>query len=626
MSGSSAGTYGYTRMQEARTLLIAAALWLLAAGSTYGGSTPLADGFGNLAPAGVEMLRDRNGDLTLDLLPTAAGGWRALSGPPSLGFTRDAIWLRFSLHNTSGGPMRALLEVGYPMLDEVDIYELDGDTLIRTWNLGDARPIANQPYSYRNPLVPVDFSAAQPVKTLLLRVRSDGAMEIPLRIWDTRAFSAHEARAIGTRGAALGLLAVVMIAFLLTALIAGARGFAYYLPHVSCLLAYQSLIDGTATQYLGIDGNWWGTHGVIVAIWLIMVSGTIFLSVFLDTEQRMPRVHRTFDVAEICLLLGLGASLLAPPHQVYPLLLPLVFAYGVAVCLITLHAARKNVPLARSFLVGTLLLFGGAAVSVLNQFGFTHRHIAVADAFLVGILLQAIVLAWALSQHLKSARREHLEAQHAALVQQEQALAAQQRLVTGLEARVGERSEALWQAMRQLEATNRQLADLSRRDGLTGAHNRRHFDERFPEMVRLASRSGTPLAVLLLDIDHFKKLNDQRGHAVGDECLRQVAKTLATVIARSSDLVARYGGEEFVIVLPDTTADGARNVAESLRDAISKLRVPCGDTELCFSVSIGLVVDTPKPGEDGRRLVGDADAALYRAKGNGRNRVEVALA
>lgn len=617
-------------MQEARTLSLALALWLLAIGSTYGGTNLLHDGFGTLVPTGVEMLRDRDGRHGLDsLLDEAAdsGVWQPLRRQPSLGFTRDTIWLRFTLHGDPAAvPLRAMLEVGYPMLDEVDVYELDGDTLIHTWNLGDARPLANRPFSHRNPLVAVDLTASQPAKTLMLRIRSDGAMEIPLRLWDSSAFAAHEARAVGSRGAAFGLLAVVMSAFLLAAMIVGARGFVYYLPYALCLLAYQSLIDGTAAQYLQIDSHWWGAHGVIVAIWLIMVTGTIFLSVFLDTEHRMPRVHRLTDAAEIGLLLGLGASLLAPPHEVYPLLLPLIVAYGIAVCLIALYAVQEKMPLARSFLLGTLLLFAGALVSVLNQFGLVEQHIPVGDALLAGILLQAIVLAWALSLHLKAARKEHQDAQRAALAQQEQALATQQRLVTGLEARVSERSDALWQAMRQLEAANWQLADLSRRDGLTGVHNRRYFDERFPEMVRLASRSTSPLAVLLLDIDHFKQLNDQRGHAIGDECLRLIAKTLGTVVTRGSDLVARYGGEEFVVVLPDTTAEGARGIAEELRDAVAHLCVPCGNADLTFSVSIGMAIDTPQPGEDGRRLLGEADAALYRAKGNGRNRVEVALA
>lgn len=617
---------GPNRMQEARTLSLALTLWLMAIGSTHADPVVLHEGFRSLVPSGVEMLRDPANSRSFDSLTQegAGGDWQPASGQPSLGFTDDTVWLRFTLRSDlAGGPSRALLEIGYPALDEVDIYELRGDTLVRTWNLGDTRPQANRPLAHRNLLVPVDFTPQLPEKTLLLRVRTDGAMEIPLRLWSPAAFAAHDKKAVGIRGAALGLLVVVMIAFLLAALIARARGFAYYLPYAACLLAYQSLIDGTAVQFLGIDGNWWGTQGVIIVIWLIMVSGTIFLSVFLDTEHRMPRLHKTFDAAEICLLLGLGASLLAPAGDVLPLMLPMIGAYGMAVCLIALYGVIQQVPLARSFLIGTLLLFAGAMVSVVNQFGLVAQPAAVGDAMLAGILMQAVALAWALSLHLKTEREAHRAAQHAALWQQEEALAAQQRLITGLEARVGERSEALWQAMRQLEGTNRQLADLSRRDGLTGAHNRRYFDERFPELVRLASRSGSPIAVLMLDIDHFKQLNDTRGHATGDECLRLIAATLDRVISRGTDLVARYGGEEFVVVLPDTSTENARNIAEALREAVSQLRVPHGKVDLKFSVSIGLVLHTPQAGDDGRRLLAEADAALYRAKQNGRNRVEV---
>ncbi|MFZ5724251.1 MAG: sensor domain-containing diguanylate cyclase [Pseudomonadota bacterium] len=413
--------------------------------------------------------------------------------------------------------------------------------------------------------------------------------------------------------------------FLFAAFNARARGFGFYVPHAICLLAYQGMLDGTLIQHLGIDNNWWDSHGAVILAWLIMVTGLAFTASFLDIEHRMPLLSSWLDGAEITLLLGLGASLLAPTELVFPLLLPVVIGYGLVVSCTGLYAMRRRVPLAGAYTVGTLLLLFGVELSVLNQFGLVGYRIAIGDAMLVGILLQAIVLGWALAQHLREARHARRAAQQEALARQEEALAAQHRITQQMEARVNERSNALWQAMRQLEHTHRQLSDLSRRDGLTGVHNRRYFDERYPELVQLASRHERPLAVLLIDVDHFKKLNDQRGHAVGDECLRLIASTLRDVVSRSTDLVARYGGEEFVVVLPETSQEGALAIAESLRAAVAQLRVSNDNSELKFSISVGVVMHTPDPGEDGRKILTDADAALYRAKHNGRNRVEATI-
>ncbi len=620
-------------MQEARRLPTVLALLIALSFAVSGAQAlTLRDGFGSTEVEGLEMLRDPIGQLTIDnlLMPNsgveAANAWQPAPPQPSLGFTNDTIWLRFTLRSEPGhGPSRALVEIGYPLLDEVDIYELTGETLLHTWNLGSNRPADSQPLLHRHPLVPIDFTPASPERTLLIRIRSDGATEIPLMIWDLPTLAQHEANFTGSRGAAIGLLLIVMLVFALAALITRARGFAWYLPHALALLVYQILLDGTAARFLGLDSDWWGEHGVIVAIWLIPLSGTMFLAAFLDTEHTMPRLHRTIDAAEISLLLALGASLLIPAQQAYPFLIPVIFAYGIAVCAIALYAIHIKVPLAWTFLLGTVLLFAGALASALNQFGLLNWHINVGDALLTGILLQAIALAWALSTHLKLTMDAQRAAQQKALAQQEDALARQHQLVAALEQRVNARSEELWQAMHDLDSTNRRLSDLSRRDGLTGVHNRRYFDERFPDMVRLASRRNSPLAVMMLDIDHFKQINDSRGHAIGDQCLKLAAGILSQVCSRSADLVARYGGEEFVIVLQDASGEAARAIAETVRSEISQLRTPCGKIDLQFTISIGLVMHVPQPNDDGRQLLAEADGALYRAKKNGRNCVEALL-
>ncbi len=157
------------------------------------------------------------------------------------------------------------------------------------------------------------------------------------------------------------------------------------------------------------------------------------------------------------------------------------------------------------------------------------------------------------------------------------------------------------------------------KDPLTGLNNRAAMDTMMRREVRLAQRKQSPLAVILADIDHFKKINDGYGHVVGDHCLQTVAHTLAESI-RDSDLVFRYGGEEFLILLGQTDRDGARLLAERIRRKVAELHVP-GHPEHRLGLSLG--VAELLPDEDGLTLCKRADAALYRAKRGGRNRVEV---
>nr|WP_221383210.1 diguanylate cyclase [Actinoplanes polyasparticus] len=183
-----------------------------------------------------------------------------------------------------------------------------------------------------------------------------------------------------------------------------------------------------------------------------------------------------------------------------------------------------------------------------------------------------------------------------------------------LEARVEQRTAELREA-------NRKLAALSATDMLTSIGNRRHFIAEMDRHWPTAKGSGTPISVLMVDVDHFKAYNDHYGHPAGDECLRQIALAISTTI-RGSDVACRYGGEEFVAILPGSTADAAVLVAERVRASVEALALPHeGSPRGVVSISVGVAGTVPEGDQLPESLVEAADGALYRAKRNGRNQV-----
>lgn len=193
-----------------------------------------------------------------------------------------------------------------------------------------------------------------------------------------------------------------------------------------------------------------------------------------------------------------------------------------------------------------------------------------------------------------------------------------------LRARVDEQTAELHQTVRLLEAANAQLETLSLEDELTGIANRRYFERALTDEWNRARRREHYLALILLDLDHFKDLNDRLGHQAGDECLRQLGAFLQETIRRSGEVVARYGGEEFAILLPGASASAAERVAETLRAGIERLAVSKGTDTSCVTASCGVAAMIPASGVTGDDLVASADRALYEAKNSGRNCVRVA--
>ncbi|WP_020482159.1 GGDEF domain-containing response regulator [Methylomonas sp. MK1] len=183
--------------------------------------------------------------------------------------------------------------------------------------------------------------------------------------------------------------------------------------------------------------------------------------------------------------------------------------------------------------------------------------------------------------------------------------------------------QKLQTTQRELQAANLELERLSLRDQLTGLGNRRHFDSNLSMQFALSRRNKAPLSLIICDIDYFKKYNDTLGHPQGDGCLIAVAKVLTEQLERSSDLICRYGGEEFVAILPDTSLQHARVLAENIRRQVFEKNFVYGETETqCISLSLGVATYVGQY-RTALEMLEAADAALYKAKQSGRNRVEV---
>jgi diguanylate cyclase (GGDEF)-like protein len=176
--------------------------------------------------------------------------------------------------------------------------------------------------------------------------------------------------------------------------------------------------------------------------------------------------------------------------------------------------------------------------------------------------------------------------------------------------------------LKEVNILQEQLRRDALRDSLTGLYNRRYFEETLSRELARAERDNYSISLVLIDIDHFKSVNDRHGHLIGDEVLKEVASQISRQI-RVSDVACRYGGEEFVVILPNSPAEAAAARTEDWRDVVTSLRVPSGDTDVSVTFSAG-VAAFPRHGRSVKTLLLAADEVLYEAKRAGRNRTIVA--
>jgi len=175
----------------------------------------------------------------------------------------------------------------------------------------------------------------------------------------------------------------------------------------------------------------------------------------------------------------------------------------------------------------------------------------------------------------------------------------------------------------KLEEANETLENLSIKDHLTGLYNRRYFNTKIDELLNLAKRSGTYLTLMMLDVDRFKSINDNFGHLAGDYFLKDIGERITQELSRSTDFVSRFGGDEFAIILYDTSPEGARMIAEKIKEAVEDISVRSdfSSWEVKTTISMGLCSVIPEKNISSREIISATDDALYKAKQEGRDRI-----
>ncbi len=567
-------------------------------------------------PAGRAAIDD-----VRDLPDTA---WQAVDRrDASFGYGGSAYWLRLTLHNPESRAMDWVLLIGNPLLDYLDAYGLDGE---RIYQAGDQRPFTARWVDHRQPVLPLRLAAGES-RELILRMQSDGSANLSASLMSAAAFTHQEQRMLLLQGLFFGALAALCLYNLSIFGITRDRNYLWYSLFVASFGFYQFIQLGFALQWLWPQALAWHQLSFPLSSAVATLFGILFTYGVLDLKNGPPLLTWITHLLLACTITVIGLALFGPYRMALFGSFALVIVGAILACLFTLLRWRAGFRAARLFAAGWFVLIAASLFSILSGTGLLPYSQLTLHAQQIGSLIELAVFSIALAARIRQAQSAQQLAQaqlfakeHQLRLEQAKGLELQRQINEGLELRVSERTAALELALAELSNANQQLSELNRRDSLTGLFNRQTLNEELQRALARAMRGQRPLAILMMDLDHFKQVNDRHGHLAGDACLHHAAQRMQQRL-RSGDLLARFGGEEFVAILCDTDLPGARDLAEHLRDDLA--RHPCrhAGQSIGLSLSIGICACIPDD-TDGERLLQRADQALYRAKAAGRNRVE----
>ena len=576
----------------------------------------------------IDYFRDPTGKLTLNEIQHQSDFQPATHDALNFSFTQDRIWLRFSIRNPLNKPRTRMLTVQQYLVDDLVLYSPTADGHYEANQQGRLH-LANKPdqptryYSFTLQLPPASE------QTYYLSLTCADSIALPIVLQTYAAWQHSMVKdAIGlTLYTGLILTNIFFALFMLTSL--RERQLLYYLGFLVFHHLFGILmLEGVPAAVLGWKRYFFAADLTLITVNTAITFAVLFTRNFLDLRNRYPGYYRFSQLLLGIMLFNVVQSMFLPHFYASVLTTSLCMFVGGGVLFLCLRCTDLSQREGRLFLMAWCCGITGATLYGLKILGLAPVNDITRFGWPVGTVIEAILFSWTIATRVETERKHRLQAQ-TLLVERERSLRlTQERLLETetaakeeLETRVRERTRDIARILAQLEHENRTLTELSINDGLTRVRNRRFFNDIFPQLWQEALEKRHWISVIMLDIDHFKAVNDNYGHLMGDRCLMAVANILKNRINRPDDVICRYGGEEFVVMLPDTEPESARWLAEGMRRKISEHIVELDGSALTLTSSFGVCGVIPEPGLDPLRLIEACDNALYESKHNGRNRV-----
>ncbi len=479
-------------------------------------------------------------------------------------------WLHLEIFNPSDRVQTMHLVAGVTWIDKMDVYVLHSGHLDAQWQTGDERAGAPGLTPALGYALPLAFASG--TNEVYLRAESMDPMVLPVELVSEDEFNKRQ-RVMGyVYGFVYGFLLALCAYNLLLFAGLGERSYLYYSFYLLSFILANLAYTGHGLAWIWPGHFLLQRYVILVGMVLLGCCGLLFASRFLALEKHAPHTQRLVRgfigagaaAMVLCMIAGshLGAALVA--FSFVSLFTVFMFVLG----LLSISQGREA---GRYFLAATICGLLGAFSTALAVWGWLPFMTETYHAVELGIVLEATLLALALAHQMRHYQQASLSAEQ-----------------------------------------------LARLDPLTNLHNRRAFVASVAPIWSTAVRGNRPISLLMIDMDHFKQINDQHGHDAGDHALVRVARLL-TEQCRAGDIVARWGGEEFIMFMPETDGAQAVAVAERIRQKVSEIRLHVRQGSVQLTASFGVA---QRAGQDDLEdLIRVADMQLYEAKRQGRNRV-----